>query len=70
MKKKEKRSSYNKSFFKFIYLFILREEKHMSSGEGAERGRERIQSKLRAVSMEPHLVLNPMKLKIMTRAKD
>ena len=44
----------DKSFIFFNgYLFILREREHASGSRGRERGRERIPSRLHAVSIEP-----------------
>ena len=48
-------------FFK-VYLFS-------ESGEGAERGRERIPSGLCTVSTEPNARLKPMNREIMTQAE-
>ena len=53
-------------FFKF-YLFILRERKNMQEqGEGRQRGKERIPSRLCAISTEPDEGLNPKNYEIMT----
>ena len=50
-----------------VYLFILKEtERESASGERAERGRERIPSRLRAGSTEPDAGLNPTNHEITT----
>ena len=47
------------SFFK-VDLFILRESGRVSTSRGVQRGREKkIPSRLRTISMEPDMGLNP-----------
>ena len=53
------------SFFN-VYLFVLR-EREIEHRAGAER--ERIPSRLHAVSADPHVGLKPTNHEIMTRAK-
>ena len=48
-----------------LSLFILRERKS-AGGKGAERRRDRIPSRLRAVSAEPDAGLEPVNREIMT----
>ena len=50
-------------FFRFIYF---ERERENTSGGGAERGRERIPSRLYTVSLEPDTVLEFMNHEIMT----
>ena len=49
----------------FIYLFILR-EREREQGRGRKRGRERIPSRLLAVSTGPDTGLDPRNCEIMT----
>ena len=58
-------------FCKFIYLFWERERERerartSEEGRGRKRGRGRIPSRLRAVSTEPSMGLDPMNHEIMT----
>ena len=55
-------------FFKFIYFERDREHEHEKK-RGRERGREKIPTRIHAVSPEPNLGLNPMNHEIMTSAK-
>ena len=55
------------SFFNFL-KFILRETE-CKQGRGRERRRQRIPSRLRAVSVEPDQGLGPRNCEIMTRAE-
>ena len=48
----------------FIYLFLS--EKESKQGKGRERGRERIPSRLHAVSTEPDAGLKLMNCEIIT----
>ena len=50
----------------FIYF---ERERECTSGRGTERGRQRIPSRLHAISREPHKELKPMNHEIMTWAK-
>ena len=51
-------------FFLFIHLFQERERERVQAGRGRERGRERIPSRLRAVSTEPDVGLELTKREI------
>ena len=53
-----------------IYYFFERERERASAGEEQrEKGRERIPSRLCAVSVEPEVGLDPMNCEIVTRIK-
>ena len=57
-------------FLKCYLLFILRASTQVSMNRwGAERGRDRILSRLHAVGTEPHTGLEPTNCEIMTLAK-
>ena len=54
-------------YLKVFYLFILKERERVSmSGGGAGRKRERISSRLSAISTEPNPGLNPTDHEVMT----
>ena len=53
------------SFFK-IFIYFERKIEHQQAGGGAERGRQRIPSRLHAVSTEPSVGLELTNLEIMT----
>ena len=52
--------------FMFVYLFILIGRERERAGRGRRRGRDRISSRLHAVSTEPDAGLNLMNHEIMT----
>ena len=49
-----------------MYLFILREREREWGGAGRERGRERVPSRLHAVSTEPDTGFQPTNREIVT----
>ena len=51
-------------------VFIFGRERERTSGIGAERGRERIPSRLCTISTEPEVGLEPTNHKIMTSAEN
>ena len=53
------------TFFFFLNVLFIFEKEH-EHGRGTERGRQRIQSGLCAVSGEPDVGLEPMNYEIMT----
>ena len=58
----------NLAFLK-VYLFILREREQSQVGEGQREEKERIPSRIRTVSKEPDMGLEPSNLEIMTCAE-
>ena len=56
-------------FFMFIYLFILKERGSMSGGRRREGDRDRISSRLYAVSMEPDVGLQHRNCEIKAQAE-
>ena len=52
-----------------MYIYFEREREKYEWGKGREKGRQRIPSRLRAVSTEPNAGLNLMNREIMTWAE-